>query len=97
MAPALSAQDLRGGWTQVLNAHQIGRINRHLAESDEDNSPESNSDTEICLNWDGDLDIPNDSEDDWDTDDESGIEWHNGSEDSETAAQRNVSAAPNVL
>jgi len=59
--PALSAKDLPGGRTQVLNVRQIKRINRHPAESDEDSSPESMSDTENWLNWNGDLDNPNDS------------------------------------
>jgi len=42
------------------------------------------------------LDNPNDSEDNWEADNESDMELDNGSEDSETPEQRNVSAAPNV-
>jgi len=72
------------------------QIDRHPAESDEDCSPESISDTENWLNWNGDLDNPNDSEDDWEADNESDMELHNGIEDSETLEQRNVSAALNV-
>jgi len=94
--PALSAKDLPGGRTQVLNVHRIKRIDRHPAESDEDSSPESISDTENWLNWNGDLDNPNDSEDDWEADNESDMELDNCSVVSETLEVRNVSAAPNV-
>jgi len=94
--PALSAKDLPGGRTRVLNVRRIKRIDRHPAESDEDSSPESISDTENWLNWNGDLDNPNDSEDDWEADNESDMELDNGSEESETPELRTVSAAPNV-
>jgi len=94
--PALSAKDLPGGRTQVLNVRWIKRIDRHPAESDEDSSPESISDTENWLNWNGDLDNPNDSEDDWEVDNESDMDLDNGSEVSETLEVRNVSVAPNV-
>ena len=93
---ALSAKNLPGGQTQVLNIRQIERIDCHPAESDEDSSPESISDTEIWLNWNGDLDNPNDSEDDWEPDNESDMELEKASEDSETPEVQNVSAAPNV-
>ena len=96
MPPALSAKDLPGGRTRVLNVRRIKRIDRHPAESDEDSSPESISDTENWLNWNGDLDNPNDSEDDWEADNESDMELDNGSEESETPELRTVSAAPNV-
>jgi len=43
--PALSAKDLSGALAQVLNVRQIKRIDRHPAESDEDSSLESISDT----------------------------------------------------
>jgi len=94
--PALSARDLPGGRTQVLNVRRITRIDRHPAKSDEDSSPESISDTENWLNWNGDLDNPNDIDDDWEVDNESDMELDNGSEVSETLEVRNVSAAPNV-
>jgi len=42
------------------------------------------------------LDNPNDSEDDWEVDNESDMDLHNGSEVSETLEVRNVSVAPNV-
>jgi len=81
--PALSAEDLPGGRTQVLNVRQIKQINRHPAGSDEDISPPIISDTENWLDWNGDLDNPNDSEDNCKADDESDVELHNGIEDSE--------------
>jgi len=96
VAPAVSAKDLPGGRTQVLNVHRIKRIDRHPAESDEDCSPEIISDTENWLNWNGDLDNPNDSEDDWQADNEPDTELDNSSEVFETLEVRNVSAAPNV-
>jgi hypothetical protein len=43
-----------------------------------------------------DLDNPNDSEDDWETDNDSNMELDKGSEDSETPEVLNVSSAPNV-
>jgi hypothetical protein len=94
--PALSAKDLPGGRSQILNVCQIKRIDRHPAESYEDSSPASISDMENCLNWNGDLDNPNDSEDDWKADNESDMELDNGSEVSETPKVRNVNAALNV-
>jgi hypothetical protein len=39
--PGLSAKDLHGGHTQVLDVRQFKQIDCHAAESDEDNSPES--------------------------------------------------------
>jgi len=94
--PALSAKDLLGGRTQILNVHRIKKIDRHPAESDEDCAPESISDTENWLDWNGDLDNANVSEDDWEADDEFDLEQDNVIEDSETTVQRDVSAALNV-
>ena len=93
---ALSAKDLPGGRTQVLNVRRITRIDRHPAKSDVDGSPEIISDTENWLNWNTNLDKPNNSDDKWQADNESDMALDNGSEDSETLEQRNVSAAPNV-
>jgi len=45
LPPALSAKDLPGGRTQILNVRRIWRINRHPVESDKDSAPESISDT----------------------------------------------------
>jgi len=52
----LSAKDLNGGRTQILNVRWIRRINHHPVEIDQDCAPESISDTEDWLNWNGDSD-----------------------------------------
>jgi len=96
LPPALSAKDRPGGPAQILNVHQIWRINRHPVESDEDSAPGSISDTDYWPNWNGNLDNPNDSEDDCAADDESDIEQYNGIKDSECPEQQDVSAVPNV-
>jgi len=96
LPPPLSAKKLLGGWTQLLNVRQMRRINRHPVESDEDSTPDSISDTEDWLNWNGDLDNPNDSEDDCAVDIESDIEKDNSMKDPECPEQRYVSSAPNV-
>jgi len=92
----LSAKNLPGGRTQILNVHRIKRIDRYSAESDEDSAPKSIPDTKNWLNWNGDLDNPNDSEDDWQADNDSDMELGNGSEESETPQLRNMSAESNV-
>jgi hypothetical protein len=56
----------------------------HPAESVEDSAPESISDNKYWLNCNGDLDILNNSEDDWEPDNESDMELDNGSENSVT-------------
>ena len=96
LPPALSAKDLPGGQTQILNVGRIRRINRHRVESDQDSAPESISDTEDWLNWNGDLDNPNDSEEDCAADDDSDIEHNNCIEDPECPEQQDVYVAPNV-
>jgi hypothetical protein len=96
LPPALSAKDLPGGRTQILNVRRIRRINRYPVESDENSAPEIISDTEDWLNWYGDLDNPNDSEQDCAAANESNIEHNNGIEDPECPEQQDVSAAPNV-
>jgi len=96
LTPALSAKDLPGGRTQILNVRRIWRINRHPVESDDASTPDSISDTDDWLNCNGDLDNPNDSEEDVAADDESDIEHNNGIEDPECPEQQDVRAAPNV-
>jgi len=91
--PPLSAKDLPGGRTQVLNVRRLKRIDCQPADSDEDSSPESISDTENWLNY---LGNPINSEDHWEADNESDMELHNSSECSATPQHQNVSAAPNV-
>jgi len=58
LAPALSAQDLNGGRTKVLNLHKQDRIDCHPAIRDEHNAPESLSDAKNLLDWNCDLDNP---------------------------------------
>jgi len=96
LPPALSAKDLPGGRTQILNVHHIWRIIHHPVESADDSTPESISDTNDWLNWNGNLINPNDSEEDCAADDESNIGPNNGIEDPECPEQQDVSAAPNV-
>jgi len=55
LPPALSAKDLPGRRTQILNVCRIRRINHHPVKSDEDSAPESISDTDDWLNWNGDV------------------------------------------
>jgi len=96
LPPAFSAKDHLGGQTQIFNVRRIRRINRHPVESDEESAPDSISDTEYWLNWNGDLDNPNDSEEDCAVDADSGIEHNNWIGDPECPEQQDVSAAPNV-
>jgi len=92
----LCAKDLPGQRTQVLNVRRILRINRHPVESDEDSAAESISDTEDLLHWIGDLDNPNNSNDDCAADIESDIEQDQSIEDPECPEQRDVRTAPHV-
>ena len=71
-------------------------INRHQFESEEDSAPETISDKEDWLHWNGDLDNPNDSKDDCAADIESDIEQDNSIEDPERPQQWDVSAPPYV-
>jgi hypothetical protein len=77
LPPALSAKDLPGGRTQILSVRRIQRINLHPVESNEDSAPESISDTDDWLNWNGDLDNPNVSKDDFTAGNQSYIEHNN--------------------
>jgi len=96
LPPALSAKQLAGGRTQILNVRRTRRIDRHPAKSEDHSAPESVSDTENWLNWNGDLDNPNESEDDCDADNESDVELQNCFEDPECPEQRDVCATPNM-
>ena len=96
LPPPVSTKDLHGGRTQILNLHRIRRINCDPVKSDEDSAPESISETEDWLNWNGDLDDSNDSEDDCAAEGEFDIEQGKSIEDPEWPEQRDVSAAPNV-
>jgi len=94
--PELSAKDLPGGRTEVLNVQQIQRIHFPRAESDEDCAHESISDTENWLHWNGDFDIPNDSYEDREANIQSNIVHDKGNDDAATREQHDVSAAPNI-
>jgi hypothetical protein len=74
LSPPVSAKDLPGGQTQILNIHQILKINRHPVERGKDSRPENVSATDHWLNWHGDLDTPNESADDCVGNDESDME-----------------------
>ena len=96
MPPALSAKDLPGRRTQIVNVPCIQRINRHPEESDEESAPESIPDTEDWLNWNGDFENPNDSEEDCAVDNASNIEHNNCIEDPECPEAPDASTAPTV-
>jgi len=96
LPPPLSPKDLPWGRTQILNVQGIRRINNHPVESDADSAPESISDPEDLLNWNGDIYNPKDNEADCAADVESDIEKVNSIKDSESPEQRDVSTAPNV-
>jgi hypothetical protein len=55
----VSAHDLAGRQTWVLNVHQIAKIDFDPVESDEDSAPETIWDTEGWLNCNGDFHNPN--------------------------------------
>jgi len=93
---ALSAKDLPGVRTQLLNVHCIRRINRHPVESNEDSSPDGISDTDDWLNGCGDLNNPNNSDEDCTADDDSDIEHNKCIKVPECPEQQDVSTAPNV-
>jgi hypothetical protein len=94
--PALSAKDLTGVRTQVLNVHRIKRIDRHPAESDEGSSHECIANTKNWLNSNGDLQNPHNSQDDWEADNESDTALDNGRDDSKILEVWSVRAELNV-
>jgi len=94
--PALSAKDLPEGGIQILNIHRIRRMNHQPVDSDGYSTPETIADTDNWLNYNGDLDNPNDSKDNGAADIESDIEADNGIEDPECPEQPEVRTAPNV-
>jgi len=96
LPPALSAKDLPGEQTPILNVCQIRRNNNHPVKSDEDSATGSISDTEYLFNWDQDLDNPNHSEDNHVAVVESDTLPANAFEDWECPEQRDLSAAANI-
>jgi hypothetical protein len=96
LPPALSAKDLPGGRTQILNVCCIRRNNCHPVDSHEESAPENILDTDDWLNWNSNLDNPNDSKEDCAADDGCDIEHNNRIEDPEYSEQQYMRAAPNV-
>jgi len=96
LAPALTAKDFPGGQTQIVNAGSIRRINRHTVRRDKDSAPESVSDTDDWVYWNGDLHNPNDSENDCAVDDDSHIPHINSSEHPQCPEQEVVNAVRNI-
>jgi hypothetical protein len=80
----------------MLNVCQIRRLNRYPVDHNEDNAPENISPTEDWLNWNCDMDYPNDTKDNSPADGESDIDQGDGSEDLDCAGQGDVSATPIV-
>jgi len=71
-------------------------MNRHPVESDEDSAPECISDSEGWPTWNGDLDDPNDSEDNFAADIQSDIQQDDSIQDRECPERLDVNASPNV-
>jgi len=65
-------------------------------KSREDIAPQCISNTENWITWDGDLENPNVSEDNWEVDDESDLELDHNIEFEERKEQWDVSATWNV-
>jgi hypothetical protein len=96
LPPPLSAKYLPGERTQILNVCRIRKINLHPVGNDEDNAPQSIFDTEHWLNWNRNLDNPNDSEDDCTVDVQFEMEQDISMKNSESPEQRDESVAPNI-
>jgi len=96
LPPVLSANDLPEGHAQILNVCQIWKIDHLSVGSDQDSVPEGISETENWLNWNRDLNNPNDSEDNFAADDEADIEHNNGFDGPACPVQQDVSAVPTV-
>jgi len=92
----VSAKNLPGGGTEMVNVRQIRRINNHPVKSDENSMPETISDPQNWLNWNGNLNHTKDRKDDCAADGESYIAQHNGMEDAECPELRDVTAESNV-
>jgi hypothetical protein len=73
----------------------LNRIQYSVAERHEDSAPETISDTKNWLDWNWDLDNPNDGEDDWQADIQSNILLDNAVEDRKIPPQHNGNGIPN--
>jgi len=96
LPPALSAKNLPGEQTQVLNVRRIRRIDRHPTKCDQDSTHQSVCNTQNLFTWNGDLDNPNQSKDNCVADDESDEELDNGIKALECPEHLVVSATQNV-
>jgi hypothetical protein len=65
-------------------------------EGDEDSAPESISDTEDLINWNGDIDNPNDCDGDCTVDFEADVDQDISIKDPESPEQQGVSPVPNI-
>ena len=73
LPPAFSAKYLPGGRTRILKVRTIRSMNFHPVESEEDRTHEHIAVTEHWVNWNRDLDHPNDSKDNCAAEDESNV------------------------
>jgi len=96
LTPALPAKHHSAERTQVFDVRQIKRIDHHPAESDQGSTAVNICNTENWLNWNGDLEVPTDSKDNCKADDESNIEYGNGTMAWESPEHQVVCVAPNV-
>jgi len=96
LAAALSAKNFPGWWTQVLNVCGLRRIHHHTCESDANNTPQSISDSEHWIYWNGHLHNPNGSKDDCKADNESNIVLGNAIKALDNPEHQGLSATPNV-
>jgi len=96
LPPVLTGKVLSRRQSPILNVRQIGRINRHPVESDEDSGGEIMLDPELRLNWNDDMDKENYCEDICVADIESETdEWY-GIQEPESPEPWDVSAVPHV-
>jgi len=78
----------------MLNVRRIRRIHHHPVESNEASSPECISKIEDWLDWNGDLDNQNDSEDDSGADVQLDMKQNNSIEYLDRPEGQNASAGP---
>jgi len=97
LPPALSAKNLAGEQTPVSKLGKFKYINRHPAKRNDDSASDSISNTENWLDWNGELDNPNVSEDDCEGDNEFEIVSDDGINDPECQDQRNMCDTMNLL
>jgi len=79
----MSSKDLPWQKAHLINIRHIWRIHRHPVESDNNSAPANISVIENYVDWNGDLDTPNDSKHDWEADMEWNVEPNNSIADPE--------------